>query len=405
MHSFPVLFSILRHRRAGLALSLLLATTAVCADAALQTALDAYWLRHPQAQALNARLDAADAAQSQANGFLAGAPTVALSRLDERDGAGRETEFELALPLARHRDARQRSAGAERQAIAAEAHWLRLSLAAELLRVDSERQQRDEALKLSKQRLQLAQALEQNVQQKVAAGELARADALLAQSETLAADAALLQAEQAADEARSAWQLRAGKAAGLPAAPDTTLIPVEGLIEQHPQLLQALAKAQAATARVQFQHEHAGNTELSLLMRREEDPLLDQRIDSAGLRFSMPISFGSNRRINTATAEAERFAAEAEAHQLREYLLQEQQQARRHYQRAGQQQTLAAQQLQLTEQSWQFAQAAFSAGELALSELLRQQQRLFDSHENLSQQQQQQRDALARLILAEGVLP
>ena len=402
MHSFPFLPGC---GGASALLLLTLLTRPAAADQMLEQALDAYWQRHPAAQALQARADAAEASQDQAYGFLAGAPTVALSRLDERDGAGRETEFELSLPFATNRSDRQQQADAARHALTAEAQWLRLSLAAELLRIDSERRYREDALTLSRQRLQVAQALAENVGQKVRAGELARADQLLADSETLSADATVLSAEQAAEEARLAWQLRVGNVPAFTDLIEAALLLAAAPAEQHPQLQQALAKAQAAAARAQLERRHTGDAEVSLLMKREEDPLLDERVDSAGIRLSVPLFSGSSRNQAAATAEAERLSAEAEAQQLRQQLLQEQQQARRHYARARQQRELAAQQLQLTEQSWQFAQAAFAAGELALSELLRQQQRLFDSHENLSQQQQEQRDALARLILAEGVLP
>lgn len=378
----------------------------------LKAALDAYWLRHPQAQALSARANAADAAQAQADGFLAGAPTMALSRLDARDGGARETEFEFSLPLAGNRDARQQQASAGRAAVAAEARWLRLTLAAELLRIDSARRYRDAALTLSQERLALVQKLEQDVGQKVDAGELARTDRLLASAETLAAQAALLDAEQAADEARSAWLLRVGTLPALPAlaTADTDTDqnadkPLSGDRDQHPQLLQLLAQAQAAGARARFEQRRSGDAEISLLMKREEDPLLDEQIDSAGIRFSVPLFAGASRDQNVASADAERLSAEADAQQLRQALAQEHVQARQHWQRTRQQCRLAEQQRQLTEQSWQFAQSAFAAGELSVSELLRQQQRLFDSREWQSQLQQQQADALARLILAEGVLP
>lgn len=387
------------------ALLLVLFTSHAHGANALQTALDAYWQRHPEAQALQARADAARAGQARADGWLADAPTLALSRLDERGGAGRETELELALPLARQRGERQAQADAAWQAVEAQARWLRLTLAAELLNVDSERRYRDDALLLSQQRLAVVQTLERNVRAKVDAGELARTDALLASSETLAANAALLAAEQHAEEARNAWQLRVGDRPGFPEQLETSVVPLTGELALHPQLQRALAMAHAAAAEARFERRYSGDAELSLLMKREDDPLLDERIDSAGIRLSVPLFAGSQRQQAAARADAERLSAEAEAQQLQQRLLQEQMQARRHYQRSQQQRQLAEQQQQLNEQSWQHAQAAFAAGEWPLAELLRQQQRLFDSNESLSLAKQQQRDALARLILAEGVLP
>lgn len=395
----------LNAKRTGLLLLLSLGGSPAFAGSTLQSALDAYWQRHPQAQALIARESAARAGQARADGWLADAPSIALSRLDERDGAGRETELEIALPLARQRGERQQQANAQAEVIAAEARWLRLTLAAELLTVDSERRYRDEALQLSQQRLSVAQALARNVDAKVDAGELARTDALLASSEALAANAALLSAEQLADEARDAWQLRVGNLPGFDETLESALAPLPGDPQQHPQLQQALARAQAAAAEARFERRYSGDAELSLLMKREEDPLLDERVDSAGIRLSVPLFAGSQREQAAASADAARLSAEAEAQQLQRQLAQAQQQARRHYERSTQQRALAEQQLQLNQQSWQHAQAAFAAGELPLAELLRQQQRLFDSHESLSQAKQQLRSALARLLLAEGVLP
>lgn len=381
--------------------TLLAHTNAAQADA-LREALDTYWLRHPTAQALTARTDAAEAGHAAAHGLLAGAPTLALSRLDERAGAGSETELEIALPLAGNRAERQQQAAAVRSAVQAEIASLRLQLAAELLRLNSERLLRDEQLQLSQQRLQLAQALERDVEQKITAGELAHADRLLAKTETLAADAARLAAEQAAEDALAQWQLRVGN---QPALPESLVAPAAAALDTHPQWLHAQALAQAAAARARFERRRSGDAELSLLLKREDDPDFATPIDSAGLRFSLPLFAGAQRSQGVAEAEAERLEVEAESQQLRLSLAREQHQARSHWQRISQQVTLAAEQRHLSEQSLQLAHAAFNAGETALAELLRVRQRLFDSNEQLSQLKQQQRDALARLIEAEGVLP
>ncbi len=368
----------------------------------LQAALAAYWLRHPEAQALDARLQAADAGVVEAHALFAGAPTLSLSRLDEQHDGGSETELEIALPLASGREQRQQQAGAEQQALHAEMAALRLQLGAELLRLDGERQFRLEQLALNRQRLQLSQTLTANVSNRVQAGELANTDLLLATTETLAAESALLSAEQAAEEATGAWQLRVGQ---RPAIAIADQAPAFTELTQHPQLQLALAQAQAATARSRYAQRRSNDAELSLLLKREDDPQFDQPVDSAGLKLSVPLFAGSRRDADVARAEADRSRADADALRLQQQLAQEQQQARGHWQRVHQQQALMQQQLQLTEQSWRFAEAAFVAGELSLSDLLRQQQRLFDSREQVAEQQLQQRHALARLILAEGQLP
>lgn len=314
----------LNAKRTSALLLLALGSSPAFAGSTLQAALDAYWQRHPEAQALSAREGAARAGRARADGWLADAPSVALSRLDERDGAGRETELEIALPLARQRGERQQQANAQAAAIAAEARWLRLTLAAELLTVDSERRYRDEALQLSQQRLTVAQALARNVDAKVDAGELARTDALLASSEALAANAALLSAEQLADEARDAWQLRVGNLPGFDETLESALSPLPGDPQQHPQLQQALARAQAAAAEARFERRYSGDAELSLLMKREDDPLMDERVDSAGIRLSVPLFAGSQREQAAASADAARLSAEAEAQQLQRQLAQAQ---------------------------------------------------------------------------------
>ncbi|NQD36965.1 TolC family protein [Permianibacter sp. IMCC34836] len=380
---------------------LMLPVPQVAADT-LQQALDAYWLRQPQAQAMSARLDSAAAGKSQADGVLAGAPTLALSRRDQRDGASRETELEMAWPLSGNRDDRQRQAAATVVATEADASLLRVQLAAELIRIDSERKFRSEQLALATARLQLTEALQRDVSQKVAAGELARADLLTAQTETLAATTVRLGAEQAAEEALSQWQWRTGNSNELI---DPVDVPVSTDVDNNPQWQRAKALAQAAAARSHFEQRRSGDIELSLLLRREEDPVLDEQIDSAGLRISVPLFAGAGRSQAVADAEAERLQADAEAKRVLLTLAQEQQQARRYWQRSAEQVALMQQQQQLAEQSLQLAQAAFAAGETTLAERLRVQQRLFDSREALSLQRKQQRDALARLIEAEGVLP
>lgn len=399
MLSFPTFFS--ATARLGGALLSVWYMPLAAADT-LQQALDAYWLRHPQAQAMAARLDSAEAATSQAAGLLAGAPTLALSRRDQRDGAARETELEVALPLSSNRNDRQQQAEANGQATRADAALLRLQLAAELVRVNSERRFRAEQLELATDRLQLTEALQHDVSQKVNAGELARADLLIAQTETLAARTAKLVAEQAAEEALSQWQLRTGNISELI---EPIEAPVATDIGSNPQWQRVQALAQAAAARSHFEQRRSGDIELSVLLRREEDPLLDEQIDSAGLRLSVPLFAGAGRSQAIADAQADRLRADAEANRLLLTLKDEQLQARRQWQRSAEQVLLMQQQRQLAEQSLQLAQAAFAAGETTLAERLRIQQRLFDSRDALSQQRKQQRDTLARLIEAEGVLP
>ncbi len=383
-------------------LSLSTVSTRAFAEQDLQAAIAAYWLRHPDAQALAARTQAADAGLVEARSWFAGAPTVSLSRLDEQHDGGSETELEIALPLAGSRAPRQQQANAEQLALQAEIRALRLSLGAELLQLDGNRRLRDAQLSLSRERLQLSQALTANVASRVRAGELANTDLLLATSETLAAETALLSAEQAAAEAGSAWQLRVGQ---LPALISADRAPATGEISDHPELQLALARAQAAAARMRYTERRSNDVELSLLLKREDDPEFAQPVDSAGVKFSVPLFAGSRRDAEYTRAQAERSQADADAQRLQQQLTVEQQQARTLWQRVQQQQLLIAQQLQLTEQGWRFAEAAFAAGELPLADLLRQQQRLFDTRERVAEQQQQQREALARLILAEGQLP
>ena len=160
----------------------------------LRAALDSAWQRAVTARESDGQRRRADADRAVAGSFWAAPPSLELSHRDDRlqSNAGtRETEIGVAVPLwlPGQRAARAGTADAAVAQAQAATQVALLRLAGEL---------RDAAWQIfalqaeAAQADGLAQALKQladDVERRVSAGDLARADALAAQAEQLAASA------------------------------------------------------------------------------------------------------------------------------------------------------------------------------------------------------------------------
>ena len=194
-------------------------TATASADAAssavvsLRTAFDAAWQRAVAAREADGQRRRADVERTSAARLWAAPPTLELSHRDDRlhgNAGRRETEIALAVPLwlPGQRAARAGTADAAAAQAQAAEQVARLRLAGEL---------REAAWQLAGLQADVAQAdaqalslrqLADDVQRRVRAGDLARADSLAAQAEHLAATAAVADARQRLLSARARWTLQ-----------------------------------------------------------------------------------------------------------------------------------------------------------------------------------------------------
>lgn len=295
------------------------------ASVSLRTALDAAWQRAVAARESNGQRRRAEADRAAAARFWAAPPSLELSHRDDRlqDNAGkRETEIGVAVPLwlPGQRAARAWAVEASAaQALAAE-QMARLRLAGEL---------REAAWQLNALQAQAAEADTQakllkqvanDVERRVRAGDLARADALATQAEQLASSALQSDVHQRLQAARARWTLLTG----LTAAPDLTTadIGVEpATAAPHPELQFASQTTELARKRVELmRHSRRDTPELTVGLRQDVPGRAEASQGSLVVGLRLPFGTDDRNRPLEAAALVELDVAETHEQRLRERL-------------------------------------------------------------------------------------
>jgi outer membrane protein TolC len=340
----------------------------------LKAALEAAWQRSVQRQEAGAQQRGAEATRLAADAPWARPPALELGYRDGlRDAAGRrEAEVGLSWPiwLPGQRPARQATAEAQTQLAQEQARVLRLRLAGEL---------REQAwgLRLLQADLQQARAQQQalqdladDVERRVRAGDLARADAMAARAELLAATGLHGEAAQRLAEGRARWQLLTGQTQepdpAEPAAPDDAVLDAT-----HPEL--ALAGQRLAWSRSRLdlvQHSRREAPELSVGYRQEQGASGGAQ-DSVGVKLRLPLGTQDRNLPLEAVALGEFEVAEAGEQRLREQLGAALDNARLALRLAQTRLEAERERAALLQERAVLLRRAFAAGELALPELLR----------------------------------
>ena len=367
------------------------------APVSISVALEAAWQRAVAARESEGQRRRAGAEAVAAGSRWAAPPSLALGyrsdRLQQNTGS-RETEVAVALPLwlPGQRSARASTASsAQAQALAAEqaARW---RLAGEV---------REAAWQLAAAQADAAQAtglatalqqLAEDVQRRVNAGDLARADLLAAQAEQLAAQAQQTETAQRLQAARAQWTLLTGlaampalappsaAAAPTPGAPGTegaastapTPASAADALAGHPEL--ELARQTTVLARQRLallRHSRREAPELSLGLRQEVGGRGQAAQGSVAVALRLP--FGTDARnapLEAATA-SELDLAETQAQRLHERLLSEAATARQAEGSAQAQLQAETARARLLRERAGLIDASFRAGETPLPELLR----------------------------------
>lgn len=292
----------------------------------LRAAFDAAWQRTVAARESDGQRRRAEADRAAVGRFWAAPPSLALSHRNDRlqDNAGkRETEIGVAVPLwlPGQRAARAGTAdAAAAQALAAE-QVARLRLAGEL---------REAAWQIAISQAELAQAdtearslkqLADDVERRVRAGDLARADALAAQAELLAAAALQSDLRQRLQAARTRWTLLSG----LTAAPDLQDAAANdgapAAAASHPELQLARQSTALAHQRVELMRRSRRDApELSLGLRHDVGGRAEAAQGSLVVGMRLPFGTDDRNRPLEAAALSELDVAQTHEQRLREQL-------------------------------------------------------------------------------------
>ena len=377
----------------------------------LATAVEAAWSR-AVASAEAAGISRQAAAEKQASSALwAAPPSVELSHRNDRlpsNNGARETEVALAVPLwlPGQKSAKQQAAdslsslsqlseteGKLRVAeVVRELHWQIAELQA--------------SQSLSKQQTSTFAAIASDVDKRVKAGDLARADALAAKGELLSAQATQSQAETQLEAAKRQWTALTG----LAQTPDATFASAESpsprQLAEHPELLRAEQQVDLARKRLDLVAKSNRSAPELITKFRQDIPGHGQG-SAYSLGLAVRIPFGTDDRNAPLQAAA---LTELDIAQRKEQVLRAQLSARMESAKAA----AAASQLQLQTEREKAAllnerakliRAAFNAGETSLPELLRAASAAAQADYSAARQEAAFGLARARLQQAYGQLP
>lgn len=377
---------------------------------ALKTAMESAWQRSVHARETQARLRHAEAEQRAATSLWAAPPATELSHRDDRgqDAAGRrESEIGLSWPLwlPGQQAARQEVAQAEQ-------HLARVAERASKLRLAGE--VRESAWRVQAHQAELAQADSQartlqslvvDVERRVQAGELARADAMAARAELLMATAWQVETRQRLADSRSRWKVLTGHAAD-PDPTETSPTSPAPPAADHPELLlawQAVERSRKRLGLVGVATRAA--PEITLRYRQDVGGAGQATQNSVGVSLRLPWRTADRNLPLEAAALGELDVAQTAAHRLQEQQAAESDAARAAVHAAGEQLAAERSRADLLRERAQLIEKSFQAGETPLPELLRALGAAAQAQAALARQQAALGLAQARYQQTLGLIP
>lgn len=376
----------------------------------LGKALEQAWSRHPLAASSTVTRSAAQARADVANGLTPGPASLSLSTLDDQLGANRgkrewELEVETPLWLPGQRNAAQAEAHAAQKEFDAQQRALRLQLAGEVREAWWALAEARSQYALAEARNQAAQALSQDVERRVRAGELARLDFNLAQVEQLSSQSERDDAKSTLQQAEQNFLLLTGEAPPQELQPETQTR-TEWTVDAHPQVQAAAAGKDLAQAKLELaQKSQRDAPTLAFRMVRDRSDFADTYADAFGVKLTIPFSFGARVRQDLDSNRAQLVQAQTEYDQalLRTNLAKET--GQRLFQASQRQLELATRRAALTQDNLTLIEKSFALGESDLPSLLRARAAHFDAQALLQRQQINAHAAVSRIHQSLGVLP
>ena len=385
----------------------------------LSRAVEAAWRRSVEARRAEGESARADAGRRIARSLAADAPSLSLSRNEgewyggARAGAGVETEVGVSWPLWMPGQRR-----AARDAAQADVAWSDANLAVARLEIAGQVREaawdvatRQAELDLLTARLGFLRRLADSVDHRVAAGDLARIDALSARADLLAAEAEVGDAKRALHASHAHWRVLTG----LDELPDTGEIENESHVDadtlvaaagQPPALQAAELALRRAEANLSAVRRSLGAPpELTFGAKEEsEGPgALGER--SLTVELSIPLGLGARRDLARAQAQTERDAAQAGLELARRRHAAELEEARLAIELADRQLESERERARLLAERVALMQRAFEAGEIDLAELLLTNRYSAEAEADSARRHAEHGLAHARLLQVIGMLP
>ena len=379
------------------------------ANLQLHDVLEKTIARNPMQATLQSRESMVSAKNIVANAMLPSAPAVNVVHQNDTLGSGRgerewQAELELPVWLPQQRNNRLKVADAAKTNINAGRETLKLNVAGLLREAlwDIAFNENNQALAASK--YVLASKLQQDVEKRYNAGEMAKTDAMLAQQETLRAEKEQLRAEAELMHARHRYFLLTGMHE-IPASFEEPQSPLENYnqssIWTEIQSKVDLAETERDLAKVESRE----NLQVLINVRSNKGPFDNLSNESMGVKIRIP--FGSESRSAPIKAAAELSVGQAltERETLRNTLETMMHEAEHNLSVSRAELVIVTKQFEIAKESSKLAQKAFQLGETDLVSLIRIQGQTYEAERAYTTRIIQVQWDIARYNQAVGVLP
>jgi outer membrane protein, heavy metal efflux system len=379
----------------------------------LQQALEAAWQLDSTARTVNAKQAEIAAKQRAASGWIAGAPSVSIAHRTDRlnkNGGLREYEAEVDLPLwdRSTQAATKQQLSMEEQFIAPSAQLAKLKLAGSLrnLMADYALAQLEHDLALRK--LSESEQLAADIDRRLRAGDVARLDALQAQSSISQARGQAALALAAKQRLLAQWKSATSldQMALLPAAPQGLGNPTPAVPQQHPAMLAGRAQVALAQAKLRLaETDKRDPMELALGITRERSAF--GAASESNLRVALRIPLGNDNRNlpRITTARTEVMQAQAELDTTERQLTLDVSTALAAQQTSQLLYKTLQERAQIAAQTQSLITRAYSLGERDLQARLRADSEKYEADLAASRALAEQSRAAAQLQQALGLLP
>lgn len=376
----------------------------------LSDAVALAWSRAPAAATQPHRRSEVDALARLAAGWAPGPPVVAVSTTGDRLLAAtgmREWALEIATPLWQRgqREAQQAEALASRISMEARERLEQLELAGQVRAAWWAVVAARDSVALLDQRLASARALQEDVERRWRAGDLARTDVNTAKAETQSVLSERIDAEREVRRAETEWLALVGSPA--PAQlPDETLASPSPAMNAHP----ALRSVEAAVALAQAQLRVADRRrseapELALRWVRERGSSAEPYANVLGLQLRLPLSSPPRATAELASKRGVLAELEAQRSLLREQIDRDAERARLDLDAGERSLALVEARKALVADTLQLMQKSFALGETDLPTLIRHRAEFFAVEAARVRQLRARSAAIAQLNQMQGVLP
>ncbi len=365
--------------------------------------------RNPLQATLQSRDSVVNAKNMVAKAFLPSSPAINVMHQNDVLGSGRgerEWQAELDLPvwLPNQRNNRLKVADAMQSNVNAGRESLKLQVAG-LLRDavwDVALNENNHALAINK--YELASKLQQDVEKRYKAGEMAKTDAMLAQQETLRAEKEQLRAEAELMHARHRYFLLTGLRE-IPANFDETQSPLEDYSQSSIWIDAQSKVGLAETERSLAQIESKENLQFLVNVRSTKGAFDDLSNQSMGVKVRIP--FGGESRAAPIKAAAELAVGQAltERETMRNTLETMMHEAEHNLNVSRAELAIVTKQIEIAKESSKLAQKAFQLGETDLVSLIRIQAQTYEAERAYTSRKIQVQWDIARYNQAVGVLP